>query len=252
MIRPQGRPLDRGDDVIAVERLRPRVAGVAKRGVEGAAAIELHGPHHRVAVDGRQHVRGRPGLGREAVPLVAADPAAGEALRGRVALDQHRLTLERPLPVALEARTAEQLAVERPVAVGVGRRVNRHDAAAGPHPALQRRALSPAQHAAAVRLKQHHDIDIAEPLVAEPRRVLGQLGAEPLLECLAAGLDRVGVAVRGGSREDEHVDLRLVATTTGRDRQREDRGANPHGWRCYALTLGSTTRHGGRLAGWSA
>jgi hypothetical protein len=152
-----------------------------------------------------------------------------------VALDQHRLALERALPVFEESCAAQQLAVERPVAVRVGGGVDRHDATAGAYPALEGLPLLALEHARPVRLQQDHDVDLTE--VLERGGIVGDPCAEALLERLAAGLDRVGVAIGGRAREDENVGLRLVATATGRDRQREDRGANPHGRRCYALTL---------------
>jgi hypothetical protein len=236
MIRAQGRPLNRLEDVPAVQRLRPGGAGVAERRVEREATTDLRPPRHRFAVDGGEDVRRRAGLGVEAVPLVGAGPAARQALGGGMAAHEHVLALERALPVRQEAGAAEHVAVERPVAIGVRGRVDRHHPAAGPHPALERGPPAAAQHARAVRLQQHHDVDVAQPLVAEPRRVLRQLGVEPLAERRAAGLDRVGVAVRRGAREHQHVDLRRApAAPAGRRRQREDRGAHPHARRCYGL-----------------
>jgi hypothetical protein len=251
MIRPQGGPFDRGVDVLAVPLLGPGRGGVAERRVERTAAVDLRPPLHRIAVDGGQDVCGGTGLRREAVPLVAAPPAARKALDRRVGLDEHVLRLERTLPVIQEARAAEQLAVERPVAVGVGRRVDRDDPAAAAHPALERHALVASQHARAVRLEQHDDVDAAQPVLAEARRVLGQLGAEPLLQCRAAGLDRPRMAVRHRAREDEHLDLRLVAAAApGRDRQREDRGANPHA-RDATAAAAPSARHLAASAPWT-
>jgi hypothetical protein len=241
MIRPQApwrarrtprHPLDRGEDVAPVQRLGPRRTRVAERRVEHAAAADLGPPRHRVAVDGRHDVRGRARPGVEAIPLVAARPAPREALGGRVALHDHVLALQRPPPVVAEAGAAQELAVERPVAIRVGGRVDRHDAAAGPHPALEGRALRAPQHARTVRLEQDDDVDVAE--VLEGPGVVGDPGTEAILERGAPGIDRFGVAVRGRAREDQHLGLRLVAAASRRDREREHRGANPHGRRCYA------------------
>ena len=150
---------------------------------------------------------GRQGGARPAPPRVAAAPAG-----------------------AREAGATEQLAVEVPVAVRVGGRVDRHHPTAGPHPAARRprAAILPAPRA--VRLQQDDDVDLAK--VLEGGGIVSDLGSEAVLERLPAGLDRLDVAVGGRAREDEHVGLRVVATATGRDRQREDRGANPHGRRC--------------------
>ncbi len=147
-------------------------------------------------------------VGAVVVPLVVPVPARRQVRRRlvRVVLDLDGRVLV--LRVAVEVR-ADQLAVPRPVVLGVGRRVDARVPAAVLDVALERGLLVVVEDVA--RRGQPHDgVVLREVLVRERSCVLGRGHLEVVL--LAELLDRRDargdrpVPEPGGLAEDEHVE----------------------------------------------
>ncbi len=209
--------------------------GVSPAGVPGASALILVAPRDRVIVahraragvvaalvEGGQHPHVLSRVLPVVVPLVGTGPLLGKVRCGRmvVVLDERGGFLD--VRVGIEPGT-HQVAVPRPVVLGVRGRVHTGVPAAVGDVALERRLLVGVEYVARGG-QPHHRVVVVEVVVGEGGRVLGGVHREPVFR--AQILDRrdprgdraVPVPRRLG--EDEHARLlcrgRALGCTVGR------------------------------------
>ncbi len=138
-------------DVAAEGRFGVGLLGVAESGVEGAAALVGLAPGDRVValhvpagvgglVQGGENLGLVPGVGAVVVPLVGALPLVVEVGGGGVVVVLHADGGGLDLRVGVEVG-ADEAAVELPVVLGVGGRVDADVTAAGGHVVLERLLL---------------------------------------------------------------------------------------------------------------
>ena len=118
---------------------------------------------------------------------------------------------------------AEQLAVERPAVLGVGRGVHADEPAAAAHVLLQRGPAGRVEHVTG-RGQEHHRPVAGQPRRRERGRVLGRRDGEPgvgreLADRGDAGRDRC-VPEAGRPGEDQHPVRHRSGRRAGRDRCR--------------------------------
>ena len=226
-------PADPTEQELLERRLAVGLLGVAETRVERAAARVVLAPRDRVVgahravlvarlVERRQHVDVAARVGAVVVPLVKAAPAVRQVLGGRMVLVgdlDRRLLLRR---VLLEVR-ADEVAVERPVVLGVGRRVDPDVSATVGDVVLERVLLPLVEHVTG-RAQEDHRVVVAQVRGLERGRVLGRVDGEvvrraQLLDPSDSRLDRVVPEARGLG---EHQDLELRCGRSNR-REREYR-----------------------------
>ncbi len=212
-----------------------RGLGVPTAGVPGTSALVLVAPRDRMVVahragagvvaalvEGGQHPHVLPRVLPVVVPLVGAGPLLRQVRGGRVVavLDDRGGFLD--LRVGVEVRT-HQIAVPRPVVLGVRGRVHTRVPAAVGDVALERRLLVVVEHVTRGGQPDHRVV-VVQVVVGEGGRVLGGVHREPVFRPQV--LDRrdsrgdraVPVPRRLG--EDEHARLlrrgRALRTTVDR------------------------------------
>ena len=229
---------------------RPSRCGPGR--VEVAAAVVVRAPCDRVVVGrgaavllvvGALVERGEDvdlaaRLGGEVVPLVRPGPGGPDArhrgVRRVLVDDRGALELLGAGRVVEEPCVAAHVALPGPVAVGVRVGVDADDAAAAGHPALDGGPLGGVEDALAVRVEEDDDVEGAEVLVGELRRVLGQRDREAvrlaeLRDRDLARVDRVRMAEPGRLGEHQHGELGVLALRLRARRRREHQDEQEQG-----------------------
>ncbi len=229
-----GSPADGTGEVGAEGTLGVGGRGVAAGGVERAAAAVVLAPHdgmvvtHRAAgvsvlVERGEHVRGTSDVGGEVVPLVGPGPVFRQAPARGVHPVRH---LDRRAGHGGGAGRpgAEQVGQERPVRLGLDRRVDAQEAAALVEVGLERGLLGVVEHVPGRVEEDDRPVQL-EVRGVELAGVVGDIDVEPVLGAELG--DRADAGARRGMllgrrlREDEH--LVLDAAAVGRRRCRRAR-----------------------------